>query len=210
VAVLATLDGLSKSTDTAVVLLSADQVVPIAREGEQSPVAGTTYKSFSDPVANAEGAVAFTAALNGAAVSKSNGSALFIRNAAGELASLARLGEAAAGIPGVTWSKFVSFALPSGEDSGPIFVAEVSGPGVTKKNNLGLWAQDSTGNLILLARTGSSVPDGPSGKTLSRLTLLNPLPPTQGSARSFNDTRRITYLATFTDSTQAIIVVRVP
>jgi hypothetical protein len=94
VAVLATLDGLSKSTDTAVVLLSADQVVPIAREGEQSPVAGNTYKSFSDPVANAEGAVAFTAALNGAAVSKSNGSALFIRNAAGELASLARLGEA--------------------------------------------------------------------------------------------------------------------
>jgi hypothetical protein len=104
----------------------------------------------------------------------------------------------------------VSFALPDGADAGPIFLAEISGPGINKKNKLGLWALNSTGTLERLARTGEEVPGNSSSKILSKIVLLNPLPPSQGSSRSFNDARRVAYLATFTDRTQAIEVVRVP
>jgi hypothetical protein len=161
-------------------------------------------------VANEEGAIAFTATLAGGGVSKSNSSAVFVRNAAGDLSSIARTGMSATGIPGTTWKRFVSFALPSGADAGVIFLAQISGTGVTNKNNLGLWAQDSTGELVLIARTGAAVPGASDGKVLSKLALLNPLPPAQGSERSYNDARRIAYLATFTDRSQAIEVARIP
>jgi hypothetical protein len=81
---------------------------------------------------------------------------------------------------------------------------------VTKKNKLGLWTVDSTGAFVLLARTGQAIPDSASSKVVSKLALLNALPPTQGTARSYNDNGFVAYLATFTDGTQAIQVVRVP
>jgi hypothetical protein len=210
VVVLAKLSGVGQSTDTAIVLLTDTSATPIAREGETTPLPGLTFKGFSDPVANAEGSIAFMADLNGASASKSNKQALFVRGAAGDLIKVARLGDPADGAPGATWKKFVSFALPSGEGSGVIFLAQLSGPGVNKKNDLGLWAQDSTGGLSLLVRTGSAIPGTNSSRVLSKLVLLNALPPTQGSARSFSDSGQVAYLATFTDSTQSVLVSRLP
>jgi hypothetical protein len=202
VVVLATLEGLSKTGDSAVLLIDATGVVPIAREGEASP-AGGTYQSFSDPVANADGSVAFAAEL-------STGPALFLRNAQGQLSVVAQSGQPAPEASGATWKKFVSFALPDGSESGVIVLAEVTGAGVSKKNKLGLWAQDETGNLVFIARAGSAIPGGDASKIVSKLAVLNALPPAQGSSRSYNDERSIAFLATFTDRSQAIQLVRLP
>jgi hypothetical protein len=208
IALSTTLAGVSKTNDTAIVLLrdGADPVL-IAREGEPSP-AGLNYKSFSDPVANSDGVISFAAKLGGA--SSTNDDVLVQVDALGTASVVARESDSVPDVSGVSWKKFVSFALPGQQDGGPIILAQVAGAGVTKKNNLGVWAQASDGSLVLVARTGTPITVNGSSKTPSKLVLLNALPPVQGSGRSFNEAHRVAFLATFTDGSQAIQVVRVP
>jgi len=209
-ALAVTLGGASTTNDSAIVVVSSGDPVEVARESQPSPVAGAVYKSFSDPVANAGGLVAFTAKISGGGSTKLSDDVLIRRDAGGIPSVVAREQGAVPELAGVTWKKFVSFALPPGETAGPIFLAQVAGLGVTKKNNLGLWAHGSDGSLVLIARTGTSMMVSGSPKTPTKLVLLNALPPVQGSGRSFNETLRVSFLATFTDGTQAIQIVRVP
>jgi hypothetical protein len=209
-ALAATLGGASKTDDSAIVLLSESDPVLVARESQASPIAGTVYKSFSDPVANSDGLIAFTAKIGGGGVTKANDDVLVRRDADGIPAVVVREQGAVPELTGLVWKKFVSFALPHGENAGPIFLAQVAGLGVTKNNNLGLWAHDSDGSLLMLARTGTIMMVNGTPKTPTKLVLLNALPPVQGSGRSFNDTLRVAFLATFTDGSQAIQIVRVP
>lgn len=204
----ATLAGSSKVDDTAIVCLGGGDPVLIARESQSSPVSGTTYKSFTDPVANSSGLISFAAKIGGAVAS--NDDILVLVDALGTSSAVARERDPVPNLPGITWKKFVSFALPAGENSGPIFLAQIAGSGVTKKNNLGLWAHASDGSLVLLARTGQTLKVMGVPKTPTKLTLLNALPPVQGSGRSFNEVQRIAFLATFTDGSQAIQIMRIP
>jgi hypothetical protein len=209
-ALAATLGGTSKTDDRAIVLLSESDPVLVARESQASPIAGAVYKSFSDPVANSDGLIAFTAKVAGSGVTSANDDVLVRRDSGGNAAIVVREQGAVPDATGLVWKKFVSFALPQGENAGPIFLAQVAGFGITKKNNLGLWAHGSDGLLVMLARTGTSMLVNGSPKTPTKLVLLNALPPVQGSGRSFNETLRVAFLATFTDGTQAIQIVRVP
>jgi hypothetical protein len=206
----ATLGGTTQADDRAIVLLGGVDPLEIAREGQASPIAGANYKSFTDPVANSDGLVSFIAKITGAGAMPANDDVLVRRDAAGTSTVVVREQDPVPDLTGITWKKFVSFALPEGEDAGPIFLAQVAGPGVTRKNNLGLWARASDGALVLLARTGDSILIDGAPKTPTKLTLLNALPPVQGSGRSFNDALRVAFLATFTDATQAVYIVRIP
>ncbi|RYD64385.1 MAG: hypothetical protein EOP84_32780, partial [Verrucomicrobiaceae bacterium] len=211
VAILADVKGGSatKSANSAIVLLSESAAsVKIAMEGETNAELGANYKSFSDPVAASDGQIAFTAKLAGGSVSKSNDTALFWRNSVGELVTIARTGTAAPETNGATWKKLINFALPSGDTAGPIILAEIGGSGVARKSNLGLWARNSSGTLTLLARAGFPLSVNGVPMVVSKLALLNPLPPVHGSTRSFNDAGRVVYLATFKDGTQAIMTAR--
>jgi hypothetical protein len=210
VALAVTLAGTTPADDRAIVLLSQDDPVQIARESQPGPIMGTTFKALSDPVANSDGLISFTAKIGGLGVTNANDGVLARRDASGTTTVVIREADPVPGLTGVTWRKVVSYALPPGEDAGPIFLAQLSGLGVTKKNNLGLWARGSDGALVLLARTGNSMMVNGSPKTPTKLVLLNALPPVQGSGRSFNETLRVAFLATFTDGTQAIQIVRVP
>jgi len=182
----------------------------VARESQPTPITNTTFGRLSDPVANAEGVVSFTSTMKGDEVNRTNASALFLRDAAGNVTQVARQHDSATGGGGATWQKFTSFALPSGPDAGPIFLASLSGSGVNATNNLGLWARASDGTLMLLARTGNPAPAGDHTDVLYKMNLLGALPPAQGSARSYNGARRVAFLATFKNGTQAIEVVRIP
>jgi hypothetical protein len=210
VAFAATLGGTTPADDRAIVLLGGVDPVQIAREGQSSPITGTIYKSFTDPVANSDGLISFAAKIAGGGATVTNDDVLVRRDAAGASSVVVREQDPVPGLTGITWKKFVSFALPAGQDAGPIFLAQVAGLGVTKKNNLGLWARGSDGVLVLLARTGDSMMVNGISKTPTKLALLNALTPVQGSGRSFNDTLRVAFLATFTDGTQAIQILRVP
>lgn len=205
------------ANNNAVLLFSADGKVwtVFAREKEPAPVPSpvnpTLYASFFDPVVNDGGQVAFLATLQGKNVKLANQTGLF-GGTIDHLRLAARLGDQAPDEAGTAtssiWSKFTSYALPSGAGAGPIFLGETSGGDTTVKNKLALWGVDSTGKLRRLLRTNATVT--PGGPPITGLTLLNAQPGTFGAARSYNATGSVAVLATFADQTQALLRIDLP
>ncbi|MEA3211405.1 MAG: rhamnogalacturonan endolyase [Chthoniobacter sp.] len=210
------LAGVTAREDT-VLLSSPDGTTwtPFAREDGLTPISsdvdGPRYASFFEPVANDAGAVAFLSTLQGADVGAKDKAALFCGDAA-DLRLAARLGGQVPDLDGnlteAVWSKFISYALPSGDGAGILFLAETSGGDTNAKNKLGLWAADSGGKLRRLLRTGTApVINGP---TLTSFTLLNTLPGSYGATRSYNETGSVAVLANFADKTQAFLRIDIP
>ncbi|MGV3532811.1 MAG: DUF7453 family protein, partial [Chthoniobacteraceae bacterium] len=193
---------------SAIAIFDESGPMEVVRAGD-SLTPGTTLSSFLDPVANSAGTIAFAAKVGGPGINKANALRLVVVPPGGELEVVAAQGQPTP-IAGTTWKKFNSYALPEGETARPLLLATIAGSSVTKKNNLGLWSQNADGTLRLLARTGFPIPGSSNPRLLSRMTLLNALTPVQGSARSFNASRSIAYLATFQDGSQAIQVQRLP
>ena len=206
--------GVTANDDT-LLLWSADGIgwTGVGRKGGATPIAtpaGVRYASFFDPVANDGGRVAFLATLQGAGVTPKNRTALF-SGLGNDPRLIARLGDAApdggGNATGARWSKFISHALPGGPGGGIVFLAETTG-GDLPKSRLGLWAADSTGQLRRLLRTGAPVV--PGGQVLTGLALLNALPGSYGTARSYNETGSLAVQATFADKTQALLRLDLP
>jgi hypothetical protein len=175
------------------------------------PPSGPFADSFSDPVVNDQGEVAFVATLRGSGVTTANNAALFHGPRNG-IQPIARLGEPASDDGGspttALWRKFTSWALSDGTRGSVILLAETSGGDTTAHNKLGLWASDSEGQLRRLLRTGEALTtDGP---VLTSLTLLNALPGSYGATRSYNATGTVAVLATFADKSQKLLRVRTP
>jgi hypothetical protein len=113
------------------------------------------------------------------------------------------------------------------DGAGLIFTAEMAGKDENNKpftaaNKLGLWAEESTtpGKLRLLRRGGQIIqvldpapsvpPPGFIAKTLASFRLLDALPGSFGSRRSYSSNGSVAVLATFTDKSQALLRVDVP
>jgi len=174
---------------------------------------GTLFSTFFDPVVN-DDQMLFQATIRGDGVRKTTKTGLWQTDGV-SLNKIARLGDPAPGADGTPltdtfWAGFTSYALPGGLDAGPIFVAKLSGKGVTAKSKVGLWAKSSTTPLRLILRTGQDVTVGGGTKTLASMTLLNALPGSFGVRRSYNTTGSIAVLATFTDKTQALLRADIP
>ncbi len=185
----------------------------IARLGQVAPGTGSSavFTAFNDPVDNVNDVVAFRATLSvgtGAATA-ANDIGLW-RSASGSLTLAARIGTQAPGCAtGITISAITEMALDdvNGADGqgGVIFLATLAGTGVTAANNTAIFAQDNTGQLQLIVRTGDVL----NGKTVSTLAFLPAEPAGNGSAsgqgRSVAPTTGdLIYNATFTDKSQAI------
>jgi hypothetical protein len=187
----------------------------IARLGDVSPGTGTnaTYLSFGDPVYNANEAVAFTGALSiGTGLATKTTAAGIWCDSTGSLELVAQQGGAAPGCPdGVSFSAFTELALNdtfgSTQSGGAIFLATLSGTGVTKSNNTGIFAVDGSGHLQLIVRTGDVL----DGKTVAAVAFLSPETTVNGQSRSFSQsTGDLVCTATFSDKTQAIFNVVFP
>jgi hypothetical protein len=169
---------------------------------------GTTFSLLKDPVLDASADLAFPATLKPSTTVKGLATTtLWWKPVSGALTLLAQGGADTVGdLPDAQWKSFTSLAIADGR--GPIFAATlVPGQGdVTAKTASGVWACDVTGAVRLLFRTG--VPDAIiAGKTLKKFTLLNA---SKGVTRSFNDSGRVVWLATFADKTTAIVTTEVP
>ena len=203
--------------DDTVLLHSRDGVswAVFAREGGAVPMpsgaSGPLYASFFDPLINGAGEVAFLATLHGQGVTAKNKTGLWC-GATDQLRLLARLGDKVpdenGGETSAVWSRFISYALPGGVGAGAILLAETSGGDTTAKNRLALWAADSTGRLRRLLRTGA--PLVLNSPPLKSMALLNAAPGAYGVTRSFNTTGSLALLATFSDSTQALLRIDIP
>jgi uncharacterized repeat protein (TIGR03803 family) len=167
----------------------------IARAGTTAPGGSATFLAFSDPVYNNNEAVAFRATLKAAAGQSALG--LWATDAnAPTLAKVALAGDQAPGCPtGTTFSAFSELALP--DTGGVIFLATLTGSGVTTANNTGIFAVDTTGNLQLIVRTGDVL----NNKTVTALSFLPP-EPLSPQTRSFDPaTASLVFSATLTDPT---------
>ena len=196
----------SKADDTALVFSNNGVAFGVfAREGGTAPgTGGATYSSFLDPVSNSSGNVAVLAGLKDGR--KSQPAIMFGVPAALQL--VARGGEGATDSVGAEseakWTRFLSTALPS--NSGPIFLAQVGGKGVSKLNNLGLWAVGSDGLIRQLLRTGDSV----GNDKITSISLLNAVRGSFGVRRSYNATGAVAVLIGLSNRTQAIVYLGIP
>jgi hypothetical protein len=127
-------------------------------------------ESLSTPSLSAEGELAFRSSLVGAGVAVENPSAIF-HGAPGNLQMIARLGDAAPGLPaGVHFADFESawgpLAIAGGQT---LFESQVLGPGVTIDTVRGVWLGSPSG-IELVLRTGDPIDgvlDGRWGNAIS-------------------------------------------
>jgi hypothetical protein len=199
-----------------VVLLTGTTL--LAQKGTEAPDAtgaptpGVLFKSISDPVSGANGAIAFEAELTGAGVHDGTIGIWFAAD--GIIPKLiAETGGAAPG--GGHFAKFISMVLPaytSGTD-GPIFTATLglsAADHVSGQNNFGLWAVDGSGAPELLLRTGETITVAGESETVKTFSALDPAPGSPGAAAGYDDAGNITVHATFTDGTHATLDLSTP
>jgi hypothetical protein len=207
------------ANDTAILYaVTPNNANKVVREGDtvtvpELPV--STYLSFSDPIVNDQSRIAFTATVKGTGISAANNHALIYGNPTGALHAIARTGNVAAKPQvdaGVTpekdtkYASITAFALPGGANSGPIFVAKLSGA-ATGANNVGLFALSSDGTTVRrLLRTGDKL----GLQTVKTITLLKTVPKDLGAARSFNSAGAVAVAIGFTDRTTALLAIGIP
>jgi hypothetical protein len=181
-----------------------------------APDTTANFLTFSDPVYNNNGAVAFRATLKVATGQATSTTATGIWcNSTGSLALVARQGGAASGCPaGATFDTFTELALAdqggATNQGGVMMLATLNtstAAAVTTTNNLGIWAVDTTGTLQLIVRTGDTL----NGKTVTGLAFLPAETTVNGQSRSFAQANGdLVYLATFSDKSTAIFNVVFP
>jgi hypothetical protein len=175
----------------------------IARSGSAlAPAPGVTagqFASFSDPVVDGSGRVAFRALLRQGIgdVGPKNGIGLWAEFN-GALALAARQGSPAPGVSaGINFTSFISFVLP--DVAGVVTLAKVAGPGVTTDNNTGIWAVDKDGLLQLVLRRGDKLQIDGKEKTVAAVKIFAARPYISGEARGFAGDGDLSLQATFSD-----------
>ena len=185
-----------------------------AREGDAAPgLPGSFFRTLYEPLINDSGAFAFLARFAGPGRGKDS-AGIWWRAPEAALSLLARVGESPVDrsgrlVPGRTWRRFTSLALPGGPGAGPVFLAQLGGD-VSRRDNEGCWSVDSAGLLRELIRTGDALPVGGQFKTVTGISLLNSARGVFGTTRSFNATGSIALRATFTDKSKALIRIDIP
>lgn len=183
----------------------------LARRGDPIPNnANQRFSRFGQPALGQSGLAAFIAALTGRGVTPANRTAIFeSRN--GVRRTVARLGEPAAEAgPGVTYRRFKSMVVTDTTAGQVVFIGTMKGPGVTPKNNLGLWSTTSTGDVKLLLRSGQvTLVDGDTPTVRLFTSLMSP-PATRGQGRSTDADGFITARVRLSDGRTGILRLPLP
>ncbi|MCB9879146.1 MAG: hypothetical protein H6835_16240 [Planctomycetes bacterium] len=133
----------------------------VARDGQQAPGLPAGVVFADDDLAvnsgcfNAAGQTAIVAGLSGAGVTAANDQALYVGGIGG-IAPLLRRGDAAPGLPGITWGAVDPATVVIDDDGDLAFVAGLGGA-VTTADDSGLWLGQA-GDLACIAREGDLVP----------------------------------------------------
>ena len=182
----------------------------VARSALQLPDAGG-FGSFTDPVYNNSNIVAFVAPYTPGFIyipPSLPGSPPVFRGGLGVWISsnlrspVAWVGQPAPG----TQSAFRSFNQIALPDQGGVLILAT-----LENNQQGIWAQDTAGNLKMIARQGGTLNVAGMNKTISSLSFMNGTNPISGQTRNFTqDTGNILYLATFADGSQVGVKVVFP
>jgi hypothetical protein len=188
--------------------------VLIAREGSVIPsLSGFRYGTLRDPIVNVQGRVAWLSTVRGDGVTTKNDTCILQASVKGTNYRLvARNGDPAASTtgeiePDLFYRSFASIALPGAVLDGTIFVARLSGEGVTTRNNVGLFegpTDFSTARRLL--RTGDRLGD----RVIAAINVLQARAGSIGATRAFSDASHVAAQLTFTDRSTAIIRLNLP
>ena len=184
----------------------------LVRTGDSAPgaPAGATFATLGDPVLDNAENIAFLGKLKvTGAVKTLNSLGIWTTAGTGGLKLVALRGSTAPDTGGAKFSAFLSVLLP--DNGSAVFLAKLTaGRGVTAKNDLGIWSQDSNANVHLVAREGQQVVVNGVTKTILTIAAFPPLATIAGQSRGMNISSDIVFRATFTDATQAVIHATAP
>lgn len=179
----------------------------VARTGNAAPgtAVGVTFSDLGGPVLSGGGKLAFRANLTGTGINSGNDSGVW-SDGHGALTLIARKGEHAPGT--AAGAAFASFGDPVMNASGrAAFQATLAGTGVTGANNAGIWAEDGSGLLRLLVRTGDAIEVSPGDtRTVTGLSMVTGSGGQDGRRRSYNDSGKVAFVAQFLGGTSGVFV----
>jgi len=186
-------------------------LAPVALSGNVAPdvIDAATFSDFNEPVLNGAGQTAFRGNLAGTGVGGSNDLGIWSEGDGTGLALVARTGIQA---PDVTdGAVFSDFSNPTLNGAGQTaFRGTLTGTDVNNDNNRGIWAEDRSGVLTLIAREGQEidVDDGPGAdlRTISALSFVGGTGNEDGRRSEFNDLGQLAFMIQFTDSSKGIFV----
>jgi len=195
--------------------VGSNKEVLLARTGDLAQgTKGGVFNYLSDPVYNNNDRIAFVGTLQngvGDAV-VSNAQGIWTNAPDGFLRLVARQGQQAPGCStGTTFLAFQSILLP--DQGGVVFLATLQSTAspfpVSPANNQGIWAEDTGGNLQLIARKGTAHPV--TNKQMTSLYFLTGVSSVRGQSRGVNQgTGDLVYKADFSDNTSGIFTVTFP
>jgi hypothetical protein len=182
------------------------------------PAPGTTknaqtalFASFSDPVINAGGTVAFRGTLKpGSAGTLAGVNTIGLWSGEpGSITLAARQGDQPPGLgSGTKFTAFNSFVLP--DTAGIVTLATVAGSGITTANNQGIWAVDKDGVLQRVLQKGDKVEIGNGQRTIGVLKIFQALPFVSGQGRNYATTGDLAFYVGFTDGSHGLFRVVFP
>jgi sugar lactone lactonase YvrE len=158
------------------------------------------FSGVGEPILDDSGRMTFTGFLRvGIGAVRSNTSAGIWQVAAnGTTSKIVRAGDNASGATGTVFSTFNKLVAGNGGISFIATLAAGNSP-VNASNNTGLWAQNSAGALVLVARTGAN-----PTPTLRNFTIFNAEPGQIGQSRHFNNSGDLVLTATFGNASTGI------
>lgn len=191
-------------------------LVLLAREGTVAPGAGgDTFSDLKESVTagraiiNSTGRVVFIAPLNSSA---STNGAVFLGSNSGNLAMVAREGNAVPGAgAGVVFSEFKPSVTINNYNQ-VAFPAALTGTGVTSVNDIGLYAVDPFGQLVKVAREGDSIVVNTGDTRVVSdvgLSLAGNVSAIEGRPNGFNDSGLLVFSAAFTNGSKGVFTARV-
>lgn len=158
------------------------------------------FSGIGEPILDDSGRMTFVGFLKigFAAVTASKSAGVWQAASNGTISKIARAGENAPGATGAVFSQFNKLVAGNG---GVAFTATLASANSTSNeaNNMGLWAQSSAGDLILVARTGAS-----PTPTLRSFTIFNAEPGQNAQSRHFNNSGDLLLTASFGNGTTGI------
>lgn len=172
---------------------------------------GTTLGNLGYPLLNAKGAFSVTSRLTGPSVTSTNDYALWIQRQ-GLLTLLAREGNRAPGTPeGVLWGESLSNFAVNAIDQ-VMFMAKLTGDGVTPDNDWGLWVSDPLLGVRLVVREGDPFEISPGViKTIDLIYNYGAFGGGEDGLKEFlNDSGQLVISLRFTDGSTGLFLASVP
>lgn len=187
----------------------------IAREGTSAVINSNGLKlgNVGEVVANDQSKIAFLGTLLQITGPRAKGTkALCVVNE-GTVFEIAKVGSPVPDLPDIIYKDITRFALPDGENAGPLWIATLAGlPGVpvTSANDKALLGQCTDGVTRLLLRTGGWLDLGDESRLIKSFDALGGGSFPVGGRRTIGTAGTVVARVIFTDNSTAVVKITYP